>query len=109
MSSQTADIQHLVSKTVAVERMYQTQKQQPDTDQQKFAAAIQQKSQEKTQQAQETTEAEQGRILKDRQDKLTLSSKQNKDDKKKKKENDSQESQDDAFETDVGHIVDIKV
>ena len=73
MSGQASNIQQVVSKTQAVERLYRAQKQQPDTDQQKFAATIQQKLQDENEKTQETTDTEKGKILKDKQDKLTLS------------------------------------
>jgi len=108
MTAPTSDIQHVLSKTQAVEQMYQTQKQQPDADQQKFANTVQQKMSDKAHQTQESSESEEGKIRKDRQDKLSLSSKK-RHRKKKKKQSDDSDNNDDSFSEDVGQIVDIKV
>ncbi len=110
MAPTTSDIQHVLSKTQAVEQMYQTQKQQPDTDQQKFAATVQQKIYDKAHQTQESAETDQAKIRKDREDKLTLSSRGRRG--KKKKHNAARKEEDDentAFDDDVGQIVDIKI
>ncbi len=108
MTAPASDIQHVLSKTQAVEQMYQTQKQQPDADQQKFANTVQQKMSDKAHQTQESSESEQGKILKDQQDKLSLSFKK-RDQKKKKKNSEDTDENDDSFSEDVGQIVDIKV
>jgi len=107
MSGQTSNIQQVISKTQLVERLYQTQKHQPDADQQKFATTIQQKILDKNEKTQETTKPENAKI-KDREDKLSLSHRN----KKRKKENDPNKDQspkENIFETDVGQIIDIKV
>ena len=109
MSAQASDIQQVLSKTQAVERMYQAQKQQPDNEQQQFAATIQQKMQEKARQAQETSETDKSKIQKDKQDKLSLSYKKKK--KKKTQQQAEEKLEDDKTLNDdpVGQIVDIKI
>ena len=107
MSAGASDIQQIVSKTQAVERLYQTQKQQPDTDQQKFAATIQQKMLDKNEKAQETAKSENEKILKDRKDKLTLNSKKKRKKQHNKKNTDKKSET--QFNTEVGQIIDIKV
>ena len=108
MTAPTSDIQHVLSKTQAVEQLYQAHKQQPDNDQQKFAATVQQKMYDKTHQTQESSETEQGKILKDRQDKLSLSFKK-RDQRKQHEKKDETQEDDGTFGEDVGQIVDIKI
>jgi hypothetical protein len=106
----TSDIQQVLAKTQAVERLYQAHKQQPDTDQQKFAATIQQKTLEKAQQPQATSDAEQKKITKDRQDKLTLTNQKKKEQKAKRpKENTDHNEDEQSFQDDLGQIVDLKI
>ena len=108
MTAPTSDIQHVLSKTQAVEQLYQAQKHQPDADQQQFANTVQEKMSDKAHQTQESSETEEGKVRKDRQDKLSLSFK--KRDKKKKKKNEKHSDENDnSFSEDVGQIVDIKV
>ncbi|MBN2008092.1 hypothetical protein JW960_01965 [candidate division KSB1 bacterium] len=108
MTAPTSDIQHVLSKTQAVEQLYQAHKQQPDNDQQKFAATVQQKMYDKAHQTQESPEAEQGKISQDRRDKLSLSFKKREQKKEKNKKEEPHEGED-TFDETVGHIVDIKV
>ena len=108
MSAQASDIQQVVSKTQAVERLYQTQKQQPDNDQQKFAANVQQQADEKNLKTQDTTKTE-NRKIDEKHDKLTLSSKKRNKKKKKGKNGKKDDEAENKFDENVGQILDIKV
>ncbi len=109
MTVLTSDIQQVFSKTQAVERLYHTHKQQPDADQQKFAATIQQKFLDKNEKTQEMTEAENRKIENESQEKSVLDQRKKNKKKKKNTAHNKNEETEMLLKSNVGQIIDIKV
>ena len=109
MDAHSINIQLAQAKAQVVERLNQAQKHQPDTNQQNFAATVRQEIQEENQKANASSEAEEGKILLDNKDTLSLSQKKKKKKKHSDKKKPDQEESSEAKGDEKGQIIDISI
>ena len=113
----SAGIQNTLSKTQIVERMLDAQRQQPDVDQKKFAAQLQENAEANRKKTVRTSKSQESQIDKDKKkqqdkDELLLSEEHQHKDEPQDSEDEEQNNEplsSQVPESDKGKAIDIKV
>ena len=99
------ELQDNLSKTRAVERIYDTMRQQPDTDQRTFSQAVKDMLQQERQAVEQTDQQKDSSSI---QEELTEGEQEEREEKEKRLRK-NKETEEEETTTSADHIIDVKI